>query len=168
MDMSIFVQSRAQKTAIKELKEKGIDSDEYESLIKVRQARQEQLANVDATLKEVADGRATVRRILEEELLPIWRKQTELRSGIAEKFNQNVPKTKSGESTVKTSIVPYGDLQDFRRALRPYLTDKRSISENDWNIILEEVYKSAMKKAVPPSFVLKEWIEINTKCEKNS
>jgi hypothetical protein len=153
----------AQATAIKELGEKGIDPDEYESLIKVRQARQEQLASVEATLKEIAEGRATVGKILEAELLPIWRQQTALRSGIAEKFNQNVPQTKSGEPTVKTSIVPYGDMQDFLRALKPHLTDKRSVSESDWNIILKAVFDSALKKGVPPSFVLKEWIEAATK-----
>ena len=149
----------AQEMAIKELAGKGIDPDEYESLIKLRQTRQEQLARVEATLEEIAEGRATVGKVLEEELLPLWQQQTALRQSIAEKFNQNVPKTKSGEPTVKTSIVPYGDLQDFLQALRPHLTDKRSVSEGDWNIVLKAVFDSALKKGVPPSVVLKEWIE---------
>ncbi len=145
--------------AIEELKAKGIDPSEYESLLKERQTRQENLTEVEATLDEISKGRTTVGKILKEELIPIWQQQTKLRQDIADKLNQNVPKTSSGEPTVKTSIIPYGDFQDFLRALRPHLSDKRSVSESDWNMILEAVFNCAGKKNVPPSFILKEWIE---------
>ena len=43
--------------------------------------------------------------------------------------------------------------------MHPYLTDKRSVSEGDWNTILKAAFESAHEKGVPPSFELRKWIE---------
>ena len=96
----------AQETAIKELEKNGIDPEEYEALIQVRQTRSEQLSKVEKTLKEIAEGRATVGNILDSELLPIWQEQTVLRQSIAEKFNLTFQRRNPGNQLSKPPLYP--------------------------------------------------------------
>lgn len=149
----------AQASAIKELTEKGIDPDEYDRLQARLKTLLTQLDKVQSELKEIAHGRENIEEILEKNLQPIWNEQFTSRQEVAEILNQNVPKTFDGDPTVKTQVIPFGDFKDFSRTMKPFLLDKRSISENDWATILKAIFDSALNEKIPPSLVLRKWIE---------
>lgn len=151
---------KAQSAAIAELQENGVDPDEYDNLIQARDSLEERLKKLIDILAEISAGRQSVEKILDDELLPVWNEQIELRKTIADLFNRNVPKTKNGEPTVRTEVVPYGDYSDFKKTMQPYLVDRRSVSEDDWDAVMRSIQSVAKERKIPPSFVLKEWIEL--------
>ena len=150
--------------ALEKLREANIDPESHQNLLDQLADRQLSLANVQAALKEVADISTLVNLKYTDELLPIWRKQSQLRMEIAKQINQAVPKTKNGLPTVSISVSEFADKKSFLDLMETMNRDRRKISDTEWQDFMSALFDSALGRSMHPAELLEIWqAEINEK-----
>lgn len=154
----------AAKTGYNELRrqltESGVDPDQYLNYQKELREKQDELKSLQKRLKEVKSAHDRLEKKIAE-LQEIWKKETEIRINVAEQLMGKVPKTRNNQPFVTIAIEPFGDDKAFLEKMKPFLKDRRRISDEEWDSFICEAFKASRTADSPklPTEILRSWVE---------
>lgn len=143
-----------------QLTESGADPDQYLSYQKKLREKEDELKSLQKRLEEVKSARDRLEKKIAE-LQEIWKKETEIRINVAKQLMGKVPKTRNNQPFVTIAIEPFGDDRAFLEKMKPFLKDRRRISDEEWDGFVWEVFRASRTADSPklPTEILRSWVE---------
>lgn len=152
-------EARAQVDGIRsQLLEDGIEPDSFNE-------HRETVATLTMELTTLAtrveDAQAAVVEIarLEQELRLQWKAMQDIRASAAQALNEAVPKTEAGVPFVEVTVQRFGNDSHFAEIMAGYRGDRRKISDDDWDALIQKVIEHGIATDEPPNHVLVRWVE---------
>lgn len=143
-----------------QLTEFGADPDQYLNYQKELREKEDELKSLQKRLEEVKSARDRLEKKIAE-LQEIWKKETEIRINVAKQLMGKVPKTRNNQPFVTIVIEPFGDDRAFLEKMKPFLKDRRRISDEEWDGFVWEVFRASRTADSPklPTEILRSWVE---------
>lgn len=151
-----------------ELAEQGTDPDQYLNYQRELKELEVQLSEIHKRrraidlMKRSRDGGTDESGItvpgLIQDLIGLWKRETELRHEAAQRLENAIPKTTDGKPFLLVSIEPYGDQESFLSKLREEIKDGRRITRNDWDSFMKAIFITALQSDLPATELLYAWI----------
>lgn len=141
-----------------QLQEDGIEPDSFSEHRETVATLSTEFARLAA---RVADAEAAVVEIarLEQELRQQWKVLQDLRTVSARALNEAVPKTETGVPFVEVTVQRFGNDSHFAEIMSRYRGDRRKISDDDWDALIQRVIEHGSATDEPPNHVLVRWVE---------
>jgi hypothetical protein len=152
-----FAAAELEYTELRErLEAEGSDPDEYLAYELQLRLADAEIATAEERLAALANVEAQRDETLVE-LRELWASETQARASKAEALQEAIPLTRVGTPFVEVNVEQYGDEQAFKEQMATFLKDRRRISEDDWELLLDKVVERTAQ-GTSPAQTFTSWI----------
>lgn len=138
------------------LAEQDADPEQYLAYERELKRVADELKAIDDRIEGIEERRASRRERLDE-LLAIWRRETEVRTHKAAELRDRVPATDAGPPFVEVEVHGFGDHASFVELMDEFVKDRRRISDDDWKDLLTQASERTLA-GQPPTTTLVQWV----------
>lgn len=139
-----------------QLEEQSTDPAQYLGYEALARDRRIQVAETEQALAEL-DIAAEPRGEAIVELREVWRLQQQVRREKAAFLEEAVPRTSANTPFVTVAVESFGDDDAFKSAMEIYVRDRRRITDDDWQSLLDAVVRLS-PEGHSPTTLFTQWI----------